>query len=178
MSVIISSCEQIAHSPTNRSQAKQLYSFAKSERFSSPRARGRYNFLLLLRCDNFYDLPSTRPPRTTTFGIGTRARLTKSDCSPPPNTYTLPSDFDRSSQKGRVFSFGISRDAYARVYVKAHPAPDLGLPGPGTYSVREIPGKDALKYSLRPRTSAQGIFYQNNYGSSRTASAHSRTWDL
>jgi len=52
-----------------------------------------------------------------------------------------------------MFSFGICRDAYAKVYIKAHPVRDGSLPGPGTYEVRETPGKDALKYSLRPRTS-------------------------
>ena len=93
--------------------------------------------------------------RTTTFGIGTRSELVQRNASPPPNTYTLSSDFDAKVQKGRVFSFGICREAYARVYIKAHPAPDRALPGPGLYEVREIPGKDALKYSLRPKTSAQ-----------------------
>lgn len=155
MSVVISSCEQIANSPTNRSQAKQLYSFAKSERFTAHRSRGRCVGDFTSRCDKFYDLPSTRPQRTTTFGIGGRTQVITRRSSPPPNTYTLPSEFDSKTQKGQVFSFGICRDAYARVYIKAHPAPDLALPGPGTYSVRETPGKDALKYSLRPKTSTQ-----------------------
>jgi hypothetical protein len=93
--------------------------------------------------------------RTTTFGVGTRSELVERKASPPPNTYTLPSDFDGKVPKGQVFSFGICRDAYARVYIKAHPAPDRALPGPGLYEVRDTPGKDALKYSMRPKTSAQ-----------------------
>lgn len=112
----------------------------------------------IFSCDRFYDLPGTKHKRTTSFGIGERANVVHRERSPPPNTYTLPSDFTKSN-KGQVFSFGICRDAYAKVYVKESPAKDPSLPGPGTYNVREIPGKDALKYTLRPKTTNPSIFY-------------------
>ena len=90
--------------------------------------------------------------RATSFGYGIRADFAKRDRSPPPNTYTLSSDFNAKSQKGKVFSFGICREAYAKVYIKANPMRDPALPGPGTYEVRETPGKEALKYTMRPKT--------------------------
>jgi hypothetical protein len=54
-----------------------------------------------------------------------------------------------------MFSFGINREAYSKVYIKGASFQDQTLPGPGTYDVREVPGKNALKYSLRPKTSSQ-----------------------
>ncbi len=104
------------------------------------------------RCERFYDLPTTRERRTTSFGVGGRTNFSGRENSPPPGTYKLPSDFEGWKSKGRVFSFGISRDAYSKVYVKEHPVRDASLPGPGTYDVREVPGKDAKKVSFRPKT--------------------------
>lgn len=102
-------------------------------------------------CDRYYELPKTKDKRTTSFGIGDRSNLVPRQHSPPPNTYTLPSDFTLN-HKGKVFSFGICREAYAKVYIKAHPAKDPSMPGPGTYDVKGRLGKDALKYSMRPKT--------------------------
>jgi len=95
--------------------------------------------------------------RTTSFGIGTRINFAKRDSSPPPNTYTLPTDF-KIEHKGKVFSFGINRDAYAKVFIRPIAGQDRDVPGPGTYEVRETPGKDARKASLRPRTTNPSIF--------------------
>ncbi len=67
--------------------------------------------------------------------------------------------------KGKVFSFGISREAYAKVYVETQPAQDLGLPGPGTYDVRGSPGKDARSISFRPKTTtASGSTFRLAHG--------------
>ena len=90
-------------------------------------------------------------PRAPSFGIGERVNFSGRENSPPPNTYKLPSDFEDQKLKGKVFTFGTSRDAYSKVYTKGHPVRDLTLPGPGTYDVREIPGKDAKKTSFRTR---------------------------
>lgn len=101
-------------------------------------------------------MPTTREKRTTSFGIGNRTNFVFRERSPPPNTYSLPSDFTKV-QKGKVFSFGICRDAYQKVFVEGNPVVDASLPGPGTYEVRETPGRDALKYSLRPKTTNPSI---------------------
>ena len=39
-----------------------------------------------------------------------------------------------------------------KVYIKGQIPLCTGIPGPGTYDVRTKPGKESLKYSLRPRT--------------------------
>jgi len=70
----------------------------------------------------------------------------------------LPSDFENIRTKGKVFSFGISREAYHKVYAKEQPPADLSLPGPGAYDVREVPGRDAKKTSFRPKTTNPSIF--------------------
>ena len=54
--------------------------------------------------------------------------------SPPPNTYD-PIEALHKVSPNKSFSFGISREAYKKVYDKKHPSPDLSIPGPGTYPV-------------------------------------------
>jgi hypothetical protein len=61
----------------------------------------------------------------------------------------LPSDFEQIHKRGH--SFGISREAYTKVYVKDNPVSDKAVPGPGSYEVREIPGKEARKFSFKLR---------------------------
>jgi len=46
------------------------------------------------------------------------------DDAPAPTAYNPKSDFDRNSPHGRAFSFGISREAYSKVYVKESPPID------------------------------------------------------
>jgi len=54
--------------------------------------------------------------------------------------------------KGRVFSFGITRLAYQKVYLKENPPRDKAVPGPGQYRVILEPGRNARKYTMRPMT--------------------------
>lgn len=72
--------------------------------------------------------------------------------SPPPGSYKLPSDFEFTGKKGKAFTFGTSREAYARVYAEAQPPADRAIPGPGTYNTIKPVGSDANKFSLRPKT--------------------------
>jgi len=53
--------------------------------------------------------------------------------------------------KGKAFSFGISFQAYERVYSKNNKSPDRCTPGPGTYNLPQSVGKDGLHYTLKPR---------------------------
>jgi len=106
--------------------------------------------IIWCRCQNFYELPSTKTKRTTSFGFGSRGYLSSRQESPPPNTYSLPSDFD-PRKKGCAFTFGISREAYAKVYAEAQPQQDKAIPGPGSYNVLKAPGFDANKFSFRGR---------------------------
>lgn len=78
--------------------------------------------------------------------------------NPSPDTYRLYSDFElnpRSSLgKSKAFSFGISREAYDKVYIPSQKVPsDVGqLPGPGQYTLLTQIGKEGRKYSLQGRT--------------------------
>lgn len=144
MSVILTTPEQIVNSPLNTSSAKQQFTFSKAPRFQERHKQKM--------CEALYDLPSGRMKRTTSFGIGTRFIFKHREQSPPPNSYNLPSVFDLSKGKGQVYSLGIAREAYAKVYIKAHPAKDPSIPGPGAYETRNKPGKDANKFTFRPRT--------------------------
>jgi hypothetical protein len=55
----------------------------------------------------------------------------------------LRSDFDKNLPHGRAFSFGISRDAYSKVFIKENPNADRSIPGPGTYTVQPKIGNEA-----------------------------------
>lgn len=41
--------------------------------------------------------------------------------SPPPNNYKIKSSFDKLSPDSKVYSFGVSRDAFKKVYLENHP---------------------------------------------------------
>jgi hypothetical protein len=129
-------------------------------------------------CDKYYNLPSTKSMRTTGFGFGTRGNFILRAPSPPPNTYKLPSDFDEERQKGKMFSFGVSRNAYAKVYSQANLTADPTLPGPGAYSVRGVPGKNATKFSLGPKlnTSCTALMLRKCRQVAHTR--HSRSWNV
>ena len=82
---------------------------------------------------------------------------------PGPEAYNIKSSFDKSSPEGKAFTFGISRDAYARVnlvsllsivqvYLKHHPAKDRSIPGPGAYDEGPKLGEKAKKISMLGRT--------------------------
>ena len=98
--------------------------------------------------------------RATTLGRGDRDLFsTKSTPwflfiiignSPSPDAYSLPSDFTPSTKKG--FQFGISREAYAKVYTEAATPISTISPGPGAYNVLKDPGSLSPKYSMRLKT--------------------------
>jgi len=49
----------------------------------------------------------------------------------------------------KAFSFGISREAFNKVYIPARKASvDHSVPGPGKYSTISTIGKDAKKISI------------------------------
>lgn len=71
--------------------------------------------------------------------------------APAPTAYNPSSDFDITNPHGRAFSFGISREAYSKVYVKENPVSDKSIPGPGAYYVPPKIGNEAKKYSIYGR---------------------------
>jgi len=129
--------------PTNNSSAKSLFTFAKADRFGSPNK--------ILNQKVSYDLPGMKSTRASAIGYGTRYNFSKGTLSPAPTQYNLRSDFNKTASS-KAFSFGISREAYAKVYIKEAPPNDRSIPGPGQYQQKSIIGEQGLKYTLRPKT--------------------------
>ena len=80
--------------------------------------------------------------------------------SPPPDTYRLPSDFDvgRVSPKNHrtkkgLYSFGIGRKYYEKVYIKGKQPRDPQIPGPGTYVPKNYTiGTEGRNFNFQGRT--------------------------
>ena len=142
MSVIITTGEQISRSPLNNSSAHQRYSFPKSERFKP---------YLTTYCDKFYDLPSLRSTRTTSFGFGTKSDFTKKDKQIKTDFNYLDSDFDQKHPHGPKYSFPVGRDKYEKVYYENGKILDKTVPGPGKYNYLKSFGSDALKFTMKGR---------------------------
>ena len=65
-------------------------------------------------------------------------------------------DSMRKMSPYRAYSFGASREAYRRVYLKHAPAKDLSIPGPGTYKLGGTLGKDGMKITFRKQIGQKG----------------------
>lgn len=97
-------------------------------------------------------MPSTLSKRGAGFGYGSRTRLPDKGV-PPPNSYqNKMGSIGGGSARG--FSFGISREAYSKVFLKEHPgeAATKGIPGPGSYKIGNVTGSEGAKFSMRPKT--------------------------
>mmetsp|Transcript_42034 Transcript_42034/g.48737 ORF Transcript_42034/g.48737 Transcript_42034/m.48737 type:complete len:253 (-) Transcript_42034:55-813(-) len=91
---------------------------------------------------------STLGNRAASFGIGARFAPLKHNRKPTPGKYENEiSDFKK---KNAGHTFGVSRQSYEKVFVKANKIPiDQNIPGPGAY---KIPLSIGLQYSLKGRT--------------------------
>lgn len=116
-----------------RHKRTSTYTFSRAVRFRSQKRSDNSEFLAL---------PSTLDKRTTTLGFGTRWNLARKGRieSPAPGTYEIPSSFDlKSGPKFRKVSPG----RYGLL--------DEPSPGPGSYNVHTDIGKNAPKFTFRPR---------------------------
>jgi hypothetical protein len=109
----------------------------------------------LYRADTYYDLPTTKMRRTCSFGFGLRAKVEIKQQGPPPNTYDLPSVFDCTRKKGKVFNFA----PHPGTITKPSVSFTKDIPGPGTYNVIQAPGKGALKFSFLRKISSPCILF-------------------
>ncbi|MDR3549307.1 MAG: hypothetical protein P4M11_13770 [Candidatus Pacebacteria bacterium] len=80
--------------------------------------------------------------------------------TPSPGTYPLRSSFGKDTKKFS-YTFGLSREVFAKVYLKHQPVRDLSIPGPGTYQLPQGLGRNSQRYSLRPRTSIISQIHSN-----------------
>jgi hypothetical protein len=148
MSILVTTREEVVRSPLNRSTAKPLFSFSHARRFCQPSVKLKYKMAFPLRCDRFYELPSMKSRRATSFGYGSRIESRRPGHSPPPGTYNLPSDFEPGQRSSRAHVFGQRRGSSFTHY---------STPGPGSYEIAEPAGKSAQKVSFHARCRTAGI---------------------
>ena len=70
---------------------------------------------------------------------------------PDPTSYQLSSSFNIDT-KSKAYTFGISREAFRKVYVTGARPRDPSIPGPGTYAIPKLVGLEGTKYTFRPKT--------------------------
>jgi len=104
-----------------------------------------------------YELPATRSRRAPSFGYGRREQMTKKgntifitviESSPPPGTYN-PIESLKRVLPSRAYTFGISREAYQKVFSKQNTISDPSVPGPGAYPVYRYVGREGRKPTLK-----------------------------
>ena len=92
-------------------------------------------YFLIFRCSQIgYDLPDAKSKKYTSMGRGERIDWSKMSKTPAPGQYAQGSDFSAKKPHTSMFTFGQSREAYKKVYLKANPYIDVSLPGPGAYN--------------------------------------------
>lgn len=79
----------LSHHNLNNSSSKQKFSFPKASRFSLSKSMYKY---ITVRCDSFYEIPTTKNGRTTSFGVGNKDMgIRTSRYAPEPATYNIES---------------------------------------------------------------------------------------
>ncbi|CDW86776.1 UNKNOWN [Stylonychia lemnae] len=103
--------------------------------------------------------------RAAGIGYGSRDIFKNRVDSPSPTNYEAKSIFSKTASS-KAFSFGIAREAYSKVYIKENPLADQCVPGPGQYSIPPIVGKEAVHYTMRPKTQnlQQSLLYKGQPG--------------
>jgi len=135
------SADMSNNSSLNTSTSKQMYSVPRALRFKEP---------FRSPCNRpFYDVPDTKSKRHTSFGYGNKMDMSKSMAvSPPPNTYSLKSNFEAEKAKARGFSFGLGREQMQQG--GAINTTRQASPGPARYQLRGTLSN--MSFSIRPRT--------------------------
>lgn len=150
---VISSAQQIHDFPVNDSTAKQLYSFAKAERFPDSYYRPHCS-------EAFYDIhPSVfRSKRSCSLGKGNKMDFTRNVvANPAPNTYN-PLNNTVAHNKAPKSSFGISRELSPHMGIFRKPGE---TPGPGAYDPKEIKTQKTCEFRVKTRSKN---FFENPNG--------------
>lgn len=69
----------------------------------------------------------------------------------------MRSQFEGGEKHGKTF--GVAREAYAKVYLKTSPYMDGAAPGPGAYNTIQPTGRNTSKYTMRLKTAPQSDNY-------------------
>ncbi len=117
-----------------------MWSFAKDARFKPQKKPWEALY---------YNLPTTLANRTTTMGFGQKYDMYKNTFkNRTHNIYDIPREFDLRRHNSPQITFGYGREVCKRPELEVK----TPVPGVGTYNMRTVPGKDALKFSLFGRT--------------------------
>ena len=123
------------YSSIDNSPTKQKYSFSKAERFPKISIYGAMSF---------YNLPSVKNSRATSFGYGDRYNFCKKNSETTPSCYNYSYGVESNQPYSPKYSFGLGREN-----IKINNA-EKNTPGPGKYySPVKSMGKDSPKYSIK-----------------------------
>ena len=131
------------NSSLNLSKSKVAYSFSKAKRFQNNKLND-FKF-------RFYNLPSMRSNRSTSFGYGKKINFEKLSENKCNILYNLPSSFDPKFNNSPKYSFGY------KISINKN---NSFSPGPKYYT-REKIGEDSPSYSLGKKLN-QIINQKNN----------------
>ena len=121
-------------SSIDNSPSKQKYSFPKAERFPKISIYGAMSF---------YNLPSVKNERATSFGYGSRYNFCPKDSETTPSCYNFCYGVQSKQPYAPKYSFGLGRENIKNNFTEA-------TPGPGKYySPLKSLGKDGPKYSMK-----------------------------
>ena len=101
-------------------------------------------------------LPSTTSAKASGFGFGEKygVQILLGKESPSPNSYRIRGNFDKiRTNTGKTF--GLSHQAYAKVYIPNSKlnSNSLQIPGPGTYEPKYTLGSESKKFTIKSRIS-------------------------
>ena len=125
------------YSSIDNSPTKQKYTFSKAERFPKISIYGAMSF---------YNLPSVKNERATSFGYGSRYNFIPKDSETTPSCYNYCYGVQSKQPYAPKYSFGLGRENMKNNsnYTRS--------PGPGKYySPLKSIGKDSPKYSMKGR---------------------------
>ena len=143
------------YSSIDNSPTKQKYTFSKAERFPKISIYGAMSF---------YNLPSVKNERSTSFGYGSRYNFIPKNCETTPSCYNYSYGVQSKQPYAPKYTFGVSRES-----MKDN-SKDITSPGPGKYySPLKTMGKDSPKYSIKGK-------YKNSF-SIRTDSPGPAAYD-
>ncbi len=132
------------YSSIDNSPSKQKYSFSKAERFPKISVYGAMSF---------YNLPSVKSERATSFGYGSRYNFVPKNSETTPSCYNYCYGVQSRQPYAPKYSFGLGRECMKDNSV------DTPSPGPGKYySPLKSMGKDTPKYSIKGKY--KNTFYQ------------------
>ena len=150
MAIELYSREKIVNHLENNSPTKFMYSFSKAPRFPFLKRNGK--------SDIFYNLPSMKSARSTTFGFGNKYDFTKKEKGA--EFISIKRYLDKGNQPGNKFTFGMSREKLRKVFWPGFKIIDKDIPGPGKYNITKDPGKDSPKCLIHEKCGTK-IFLNN-----------------